>query len=375
MRRVNTAHRLPTPLELLLTPKEVESLNRTLADVGGGSKLPIVFAEIHLTDRCNSRCHFCNQTKGHRSQKEMPFYEFCRLIDELVDNGLRGVRLSGGGEPTAHTRFIQILEYLQYKSVRLIDLDTNGLLLRKRIRDAVVACEPRKIHVSLLSPNGPCWSRETSLPEAKYLTVVESIRLLARQLGGDSRRVVTSFVIDKNTFDTVLDMEELALELGVEFVVHDLNNYFYDEDFHKNCVPVLIKNLRFLQRSTLEKRFYLRVLNELEEARRDLVGEETKAAQNDSRKCLAPWCAVTIRPDSSFHPCCAIVDRNKPLGIFYGSSVDEILSNVHYKSLHEDARQIFVDSESGNRKLLFLRKECKGKCGPKAGLYSHASIV
>ena len=70
-----------------------------------------VHAELDLTDRCNVACYFCNQ-QDLRTKESIPLPKLTDLIDELVEGGLKSVRLSGGGDPLFHRDVLNVLDYL-----------------------------------------------------------------------------------------------------------------------------------------------------------------------------------------------------------------------------------------------------------------------
>jgi hypothetical protein len=65
-------------------------------------------ADIHITNFCNQNCSFCYQnsdTKGMHAE----YWQICDLMRQLAQMQVFEVAL-GGGEPTSHPNFVQILE-------------------------------------------------------------------------------------------------------------------------------------------------------------------------------------------------------------------------------------------------------------------------
>ncbi len=91
-----------------------------------GAKAPMV-VEFDPTTACNLACPDCIS----RDLLNQGFFSRDRIQDltkEMVDAGVRGVILIGGGEPLAHPKIGWVIDYLGRNGVA-IGLTTNGLLI------------------------------------------------------------------------------------------------------------------------------------------------------------------------------------------------------------------------------------------------------
>lgn len=102
-----------------------------------GKDRPIT-AEIFLTDYCNLRCGYCRY--ANNSGDYMRFTDFVAYVTRLVQMGVRGVILTGGGEPTINPWFGQITEWLERNEIPY-GINTN--LARE------VLCKPNFVKVSI----------------------------------------------------------------------------------------------------------------------------------------------------------------------------------------------------------------------------------
>lgn len=80
--------------------------------------------QIELTSRCNLKCPFCFQASGG---EELTKGEVFKIIDEVADAGIKGVRFSGG-ETLLRKDLLEILQYAKSRNLTTI-LNTNGLLI------------------------------------------------------------------------------------------------------------------------------------------------------------------------------------------------------------------------------------------------------
>jgi organic radical activating enzyme len=68
---------------------------------------------VVLTTSCNRACPYCfaSRTMARFGDREMDFKEVVRVVDLVAASGRNHVSLLGG-EPTMHSRFLEILEYV-----------------------------------------------------------------------------------------------------------------------------------------------------------------------------------------------------------------------------------------------------------------------
>ena len=89
-----------------------------------------ISAEVSLTNRCNLNCLYCSD-RGLRQRQglhsELSEATLNRLFEDLKAGGTQGVVIEGGGEPTLHPNFAQIIRKLMKVGLPA-GLITNGVL-------------------------------------------------------------------------------------------------------------------------------------------------------------------------------------------------------------------------------------------------------
>lgn len=95
-------------LKLLLNKEKVNSI----LDVRNGIKkmdeqFPISI-ELHLTDHCNLNCEWCTDKLLRQNKAELDLQVIKKLFREFWQHGT-GVTIEGGGEPTLHPDFKEIV--------------------------------------------------------------------------------------------------------------------------------------------------------------------------------------------------------------------------------------------------------------------------
>ncbi|WP_017663415.1 radical SAM protein [Baaleninema simplex] len=104
---------------------------------------------IEVTNRCSKHCHFCyNSSHGEGETRWTPD-ELVSFVADCARSGTQAVSF-GGGEPLEYPGLFEVLERLRGSIFRSIT--SNGLLLRDRTLEDLVAVRPDKVHLSIHFP-------------------------------------------------------------------------------------------------------------------------------------------------------------------------------------------------------------------------------
>lgn len=111
-------------LKLLCHKEKVQSLMDVYSGIKRYDNLPPISVELHLTNNCNLCCPWCTDRDLHGNGaclEEEKVYDLLRYFGKCGT----GVTLEGGGEPTVHPKFKDIVRFGSKNSVDL-GLITNG---------------------------------------------------------------------------------------------------------------------------------------------------------------------------------------------------------------------------------------------------------
>lgn len=90
-----------------------------------GKPKPPILVTIDPTNKCNLNCVWCN-AKAVRKNENQIEPEYLSMIAELLGGwGVEAVCVAGGGEPTQHDRFGDLIDWLMQENIR-IGVVTNG---------------------------------------------------------------------------------------------------------------------------------------------------------------------------------------------------------------------------------------------------------
>ena len=102
---------------------------------GSSSKHPLppyapVSINLDLTSSCNFACPHCVDSGIINTGKQLDLETIQQTVDTLREKGLLSIILLGGGEPTLHKDFGEIVRYIKQKGLQL-GIVTNGSRLFK----------------------------------------------------------------------------------------------------------------------------------------------------------------------------------------------------------------------------------------------------
>lgn len=98
--------------------------------------------QLHLTDLCNLACRYCyyyGPDTNHRptGKNHLPYDMFENVIRDCRDLQVDAITLSGQGDPTLHSRFYDMLKYLERSFT--VNIYSNGTFPIERCRDILRA--------------------------------------------------------------------------------------------------------------------------------------------------------------------------------------------------------------------------------------------
>ena len=174
-----------------------------------GDFKPPIGVGIDLTNRCNLSCEWCN-ARDYRNSQTLPFEHVKQIIDMCRDWGVKTVCFAGGGEPTLHPQFPEILEYTYGAGLGII-ISTNGTRLDKRTVDAI----GRNAQICSLSFDAGTEETWRNIKHSDlYPRLVEGCKNLAKLATVTGLDLTFKFLLSDKNQHEVYTACELAKELG-----------------------------------------------------------------------------------------------------------------------------------------------------------------
>jgi MoaA/NifB/PqqE/SkfB family radical SAM enzyme len=317
--------------------------------------------ELDLTDRCNVACYFCNQ-QDLRTKEQLPVRRTTELIDEMAGNGLRSVRLSGGGDPLFHREIGEVLEHLALRGVVLDNLTTNGVAMTPEIARNLVHNKAREVIFSVDAADPADYHRMLRVKPEMFDKVVSNIQMLVAERGdGLHPSIVVQFLLDRENFRRMVDMYDLARSLGVDRIslgaVLDIpreridHNLLLTAEDAAAAEPFMEEVLRRdADVGIVQIDFPVPGWNAMIQRVRDRLGVHptnmlpiASSFRESNGGCFFAWYTAAITGTGDVRPCCLMLSESvKPLGNVNKSSMTEIWHGPEFQLMRAEMREVLL---------------------------------
>jgi len=169
---------------------------------------------------CSLDCVFCQlgkTTEKTLTRREyVPTDEVLAELEEWLKKGGRAdyITLSGSGEPTLHSRFGEVLEFICSKSTIPAVLLTNGTMLNlPEVRDAASLANVVKVSLSAWDQASYTWMNRPH-PQLLFDHLIEGQKAFRRQFKGQLWMEVFLVWGINSTPDDVRKIAAIAKEIG-----------------------------------------------------------------------------------------------------------------------------------------------------------------
>ena len=245
------------------------------------SRKPIT-ADIFLNSACNNKCPYCTYARyKQRSSSYMTFESFKDNITILLANGVKGVILTGGGEPTISPDFDKITDYLEQNSIPY-GINTNFNLFK--------AIKPNYLKISLDGYDRESYQKARGVD--KYDRVIENINryILFKQANKLKTSIGLQTVATK--IEDVVRFYEAHKGLNVDYFnirpMESTCGEYYQDEGHN-----------FRRTGILE---YLQSIHEKDS--RVCINYKWHEVKTQFDKCYANFSQIAINENSEVMYCC-----------------------------------------------------------------------
>ena len=235
--------------------------------VRGGIPARPVHVQIILSDLCNQACRFCSYRdptytssqkffeikalgaglrkdedhpeRNYNPNRMIPYDKATEILDDCEKLGVQAIQYTGGGEPTVHPKFREILERTPLNGLEY-SVVTNGINVTKKGYADVIA-RGAWVRVSLDAGKASTYSNIRCVPESQFEDACQAIRLMreAREKLGTACVIGVGFVVTPDNWREVYDATKLAKDCGADNIRISAQFSAQDErlfsDFHGVC--------------------------------------------------------------------------------------------------------------------------------------------
>ena len=181
-----------------------------LAAIRDGGVAGPVHVQIILSDLCNQNCAFCafrdpgytssqlfHEEGNYNPNRMLPYEKVIEILDDCVDLGVKAVQYTGGGEPTIHPQFDDVIAATLERGLQWAVV-TNGV----RSRDLSTATW---IRVSLDAGRRETYAKIRQCPPRHFDKACATI---------DRHRPGVGFVVTPDNWREVVEATRLVKSLG-----------------------------------------------------------------------------------------------------------------------------------------------------------------
>ncbi len=162
-----------------------------------------------ITHNCNYGCSYCIFSCNNKKvDGELTTIECFHVIDELVKNGFKHLKITGG-EPFIRRDIVEILDYASKKMI--VDVSTNASLITPEIVDKLNKIKLKMIHVSL---DGNKEEHESVRGKLTYDRTIKGLNALK----SSKNKVRIGSVIHVNNQDNLENLVKKSIPFANEII-------------------------------------------------------------------------------------------------------------------------------------------------------------
>lgn len=201
----------PTPAGDPFSAHKILNHYDKLRRLVGGEVVSPITVEIDPTNVCNHRCKWCVSIEAHTGEV-LESARFEALLAELREMDVKSIVLKGGGEPTTHPRFIEVLDKARSCGLA-VGLITNGSMPRHGSREKVLeTCEWVRVSLDAATPQTHREIHGTS----DFTRILQNVEYLTHN---STRTMVgLNFVAERRNYQEMVAFAEMGRAIGAAYV-------------------------------------------------------------------------------------------------------------------------------------------------------------
>ena len=265
-----------------------------------GKHQPIT-ADIFLTTICNNACPYCTYKRhnGEISNKDyMSFENFVKYSQIIINEGVKGIILTGGGEPTLNPDFDKITNWLEKNNIPY-GINTNFNIIKY--------FKPTYLKVSLDGFNEESYYQMRGV--YTYKKVIQNIEEYSKwkKINSPNTKLGIQHLV-KNPSE-ILNFYEAHKHLDIDYF-----NFRPNEDKNINYTPeeyeLILQNLNYLKKID----------------NRVVINYKWMYLNDNKTQCLTHWSQIALNVNGDVLFCC-----HKPKEII-GHITDNDIMDKHFSA-------------------------------------------
>jgi MoaA/NifB/PqqE/SkfB family radical SAM enzyme len=301
---------------------------------------------VYLTNACNLNCLGCvyhsarnpNRFSDEWKRESITDEQFYFLVNQARRLGVRGMILSGNGEPLLHSRLMQYIELVKRNGM-ICQLITNGTLINPAVLKNFAEAGLDELVISLWD-NNPVRYEEHHPGHGDTLEIIKEYLAYYKQHSMKLPRIQLLFMIDSRNYNRLGEMYDFAVSYNIPKVSFKMFRPYL------NVTPEYFLNREQLAEVVCQ----LKIIGRQKKMRGTLTNSVRLAAvlersipenyryNNEIFKtlpCYIGWLYALILVNGNVAPCCGC--QKKSLGNIYTQSLEEIWNSAGYEEFRAQA--------------------------------------
>ena len=279
-------------------------------------RVKLIRAQIHLTNKCNLRCKYCEIPVKFANSKDLSDDKWMDIVKELIELKVNEITISGGGEPTLRFELlIKILELLSKNRIK-VGVITNGTMVNYKYAKKIVENSPNDWRTSICSPikKTDSFLRGKDLLTKTFKGLEYIVKWRKKLKSGERPQVKVWMVLTNYNISHIPLMIKKASKIGVDCVclrmVNPPNSWLYPT---KRQRELFKKNLEGYKKLAEKLDIELRVYFSLQEILPESESLQNREPRKEERKimCLIPFHEIVVFADGRVSPCCRFIVSNE----------------------------------------------------------------
>lgn len=204
--------------------------------------------ELILADLCQQSCKFCAyRLEGYASNQRfddkrmMDLWKALEIVEDCAEIGVQAIQFTGGGEPTLHRGFPQVVEAVLARGMKF-SLVSNGVRIGPELAELIVKGSWVRVSWDAAAEETYCATRKVHANH--WYRAQEAIRYLRseKEIQKSDCSIGVGFVVTPDNWAEVLEAARLAKSLGADNF--RISAQFSNEDerlfegFHTKCAEL-----------------------------------------------------------------------------------------------------------------------------------------
>jgi len=281
------------------SPYKVAYHNDKIEQLRKGEMIVPLFAQIDLTNICNLNCSFCsykignyksNVMKDFKKQDKIDKKILFRILEEMKQSGVKALEWTGGGEPTAHPDWKEIVrkaKELGYEQ----SLVTNGTLLDDEGIELIQDFE--WVRFSIDASNSETYN--IIKKRDVFDIAISNLKKLIKVK--ESKNIVgVSFIVCRENYKEIYDSMKLAKKLGCNNVRYSLAYTPIKEKMFEGIWDEIVNQIGLVKKEETEDFKVFSFSNRINE-----ISQKVKCGS-----CYFHEFVVALGANGIIYPCCLL---------------------------------------------------------------------